>query len=309
MTVLYVTPGPWPSNVNRPLHAAEVDGNFWDHEQRIGNIETLSPGTGISSIVQTSSNQIAVTLTNGAVYYFTLPPLDLTFRGEWAVNTYYNVDDVIMVTSLLTVYVVNVAHLSSSTGFSPTAGDGAGNLLYSVFFTVPSNLPTGGTTDQILAKVSGTDFNATWQSSGVPRAGAAGLVLAKNSGADFDTLWQALTFAMIAGSLTPAQVRIPVVTALNDGGTGTVSLLPALGNQFTLAPANAVTVNAASAPADARVTLVITSTSATSFNVSFGTNFVTAGVVATSTTPGQRNVITFVGDGSNLIESSRVGPF
>src|SRR5215472_11089806 len=111
--VNYVTSGAWGTGVNRPLHAAEVDGNFWNHEQRIETVEALEPGTGISSITQTSSNQIAITLTNGAVYYFTLPPLELTFRGEWAPNTYYNVNDVVTVTPLMTVYVVEVAHLSS----------------------------------------------------------------------------------------------------------------------------------------------------------------------------------------------------
>jgi hypothetical protein len=309
MAINYVTSGAWGSGVNRPLQAAEVDGNFWNHDQRIANVELLEPGVGIESIVQTTPSQIAITLTNDAVYYFTLPPLELTFRGEWATNVFYAVNDVVSVTPMMTVYVVEVAHLSSSTGFSPGASDGAGNLLYGPLFTVPSNLPTGGTTDQVLAKVSGVDFNTAWQSSGIPRGGAAGLVLAKNSGADFDTLWQALTFAMITGSLAVNQLRFPVVTAISDGGTGTASLSPALGNQFTMAPANAVTLNAASAPADARVTLVITSTSATSFNVTFGTNFVTAGPIATSTTPGQRSVITFVGDGTNLIETSRVGPF
>jgi hypothetical protein len=306
-TLSYVTSGGWGAGVNRPLHAAEVDTNFWNHEQRIASVEQLSPGTGIHSIVQISPNQIEILLTNGAAYYFTLPPLELTFRGEWQANTYYSVNDVVQVTPLMTLYVVEVAHLSSA-GFNPGASDGAGKYLYSVFFTVPNILPAGGTTDQVLVKATGADFSCAWSSSGVPRGGAAGLVLAKSSGADFAMLWQALTFTMIAGSLTVAQLRYPVVTAISDGGSGTASLAPALGNQFTMAPANAVTVNAASAPADARVTLVITSTSATSFNVTFGTSFVTAGVIVTSATPGQRNVISFVGDGSNLIETSRTGP-
>jgi hypothetical protein len=309
MAINYVTSGGWGAGVGRPLHADEVDGNFWNHEQRIGNVETLQPGVGISSITQTTANQIAITLTNGAVYYFTLPPLDLNYRGEWAVNTYYYVNDLVQVTSLMTVYAVDVAHLSSSTGFSPAATDSTGKLLYGILFTVPSNLPAGGATDQVLAKLSSANFNTAWQSSGVPRGGAAGLVLAKNTGADFDTLWQALTFAMITGSLTLSQLRFPAVTAIDDGGTGTASLAPSLGNQFTMAPANGVTVNAASAPAGAVITLVITSTSATSFNVTFGTGFVTAGPIVTSSTVGQRNVIGFAGDGSNLIETSRAGPF
>ena len=56
------------------------------------------------------------------------------------------------------------------------------------------NLPTGGSTDQVLAKVDGTDFNVYWKTdatgSGLPTGGATGQVLTKYSNNDYEASWQ-----------------------------------------------------------------------------------------------------------------------
>jgi hypothetical protein len=51
-------------------------------------------------------------------------------------------------------------------------------------------LPAGGTTKQILAKNSATDYDVTWNSSYVPAGGTSGQFLAKNSASDYDYSWQ-----------------------------------------------------------------------------------------------------------------------
>lgn len=56
------------------------------------------------------------------------------------------------------------------------------------------SLPTGGSTDQVLAKVDGTDFNVYWKTdatgSGLPTGGATGQVLTKYSNNDYEANWQ-----------------------------------------------------------------------------------------------------------------------
>ena len=52
-----------------------------------------------------------------------------------------------------------------------------------------NNLPVGGTTRQVLAKNSGTNYDVTWNSSGIPNGGSANQILKKNSGTDYDASW------------------------------------------------------------------------------------------------------------------------
>jgi hypothetical protein len=84
------------------------------------------------------------------------------------------------------------------------------------------------------------------------------------------------------------------------------SLDPTLGNIFTLTPTADTAIGAVSAPVDARVVVFING-STTSYNVTFGAFFVSAGVLATGTASG-RFVVSFVGNGSSLFELSRSGP-
>ena len=68
---------------------------------------------------------------------------------------------------------------------------------FDVFYhTLPlsgSNLPTGGTANQVLAKVDGTDFNVYWKNddtgAGLPLGGSAGQVLTKINSTDYNVFW------------------------------------------------------------------------------------------------------------------------
>lgn len=61
---------------------------------------------------------------------------------------------------------------------------------YSSTGTVSFNaIPTGGTTGQVLAKNTGTNYDTSWNNSFVPTGGTANQILKKNSSTNYDTSW------------------------------------------------------------------------------------------------------------------------
>jgi hypothetical protein len=112
-----------------------------------------------------------------------------------------------------------------------------------------------------------------------------------------------VAFSQITGSASASQLRNATVTAL--GTTGTVSLDPTLGDVFSITPAGGITINAASAPAGAEITLIVTTSGTSSFNVTPTTNFKSQGALATGTISAKTFAMKFVGDGTNLVEVSR----
>lgn len=293
--------GAWGSGVNRLLTDVECDGNNWAWLARMRAQEALTVGVGIASIVQTDPSTILVTMTDASTYTFTLPTIALRFRGAWAPNTVYNINDVIYVSALSTVYIVIWNHTSRAT-FDPGANDGSGHNYYQTILVTPSDVPAGGSTDQVLAKSSSSDFALVWQSSGMPRAGTVGQALTKNSGTDFDASWDTLVFSDLGGLPSIVQTRNSVVTTL--GSTGTVALDPAVSDVFTITPTGAVTLNANSTPV-CNLDLIVNTSGTSSFNITFGTGFKTTGVLATGTVDSKTFVISFRGNGTNLIEKSR----
>lgn len=121
------------------------------------------------------------------------------------------------------------------------------------------------------------------------------------------TAWEgialSLAFSQITGSLSVNQHRNSQVSTL--GTSGTVSLDPSLGDVFTITPSNNVTLNAASTPAGAEITLIVTTSGTSSFNITPNTNFKSQGVLATGTVSAKTFAIKFVGTGSSLVEVSR----
>ncbi len=89
------------------------------------------------------------------------------------------------------------------------------------------------------------------------------------------------------------------------GNTGTVSLDPALGDVFATTPSGDMTINAASGLLGSRVSLVVTTTGTTPRTLTFGTNFKSTGTLVTGILSGKVFTVNFVGDGTNLNETSR----
>jgi len=189
MTIIYRTAGAWGSGQGTNLSAAQVDGNFFDLATRVTTIEGggLNAPT-ISSFTIVGTNLFVNMSDSTVLGPYTLPTASWNFRGDWTPSTVYAVNDV--VTANGSVYLVMFGHTSATT-FDPNANDGGGHNYYGLLLTSPSNsLPTGGTTGQILAKSSDTDYAVQWNSSFVPAGGTAGQLLVKNSNVDYAYSWQ-----------------------------------------------------------------------------------------------------------------------
>lgn len=74
MPIIYRTTGAWGPGKGSVLDPAEIDGNFWDHEQRLDELETNPPEPNqISNITQTGAT-ITIYMADGTTYGpFTLP--------------------------------------------------------------------------------------------------------------------------------------------------------------------------------------------------------------------------------------------
>lgn len=132
-------------------------------------------------------------------------------------------------------------------------------------------------TDTALARWNGTGGNALQNTSGVTSNGT---------------------------NLTAtAAIRCSTATALATSGT--ISVDPTLGEVFTCTPSNACTFNFASAPVDAKVVFVFTTSGVSSFTMTFGTNGKSTGTLATGTSSGKVFTVSFIGDGTNMNETAR----
>jgi hypothetical protein len=199
----------------------------------------------------------------------------------------------------------------------------------------PHGLPAGGSSGEVLTKHSSSSYDAIWEAPAVslPPGGSSGQVLTKHSSSDGDAIWEdtAAGVTTLAGD-TDVALGTPFSLNTNDlfmyngskwfnipatyyasvlsgvptvlGTAGTVSLNPVSNDTFTITPTGDITLNAASA-AFRRVVLIITTSGATSYNITFNTNFKSQGVLATGTSDAMVFTIEFVGDGTNLNETSR----
>ena len=93
------------------------------------------------------------------------------------------------------------------------------------------------------------------------------------------------------------------VSVITAGATPTLNC--ALGDVFTLTPGETETISASNLTAGQRISLVITTSGATSYTLTFGTNFKSTGTLATGVTTGKIFVVSFVSDGTNLSEVAR----
>lgn len=149
----------WGTGQGSNLSAAQVDANFWTLYEMI---QAVAPeaGVGIASAT-VSGDQLTFTMTDATTLGpFTLPTIELNPRGNWTASTSYSVNDTIAANG--NVYLVTWTHTSAAT-FSAGANDGSGHDYYALLFNIPGNtLPSGGTTGQLLAKNSATNYDVHW---------------------------------------------------------------------------------------------------------------------------------------------------
>jgi hypothetical protein len=138
--------------------------------------------------------------------------------------------------------------------------------------------------------ITGGSINSTPIGAGTPSTGAF-TTLAASGAVVFAA---AMTAKTVAGA-------IAVITS-----SASMSVDPTLGNVFTLTPGHTGNIAMASVPAAGqRIDLVITTSGASSFTLTFTTNFKTTGTLATGTATGKVFVMSFVSDGVNLNEVAR----
>ena len=132
MTIVYVTSGAWGSGTGAPNSAAQVDGNFYDVDQRIVALNAdLAEGKRIDSVTYTP-NSMTFHFTDGTSQVIPLPIATITYVGQWTNSTPYTTGQMISARSI-GMFQILVSHTTppSPELFDPNATDGSGNPLYS----------------------------------------------------------------------------------------------------------------------------------------------------------------------------------
>jgi hypothetical protein len=135
MAIVYVTNGAWGSGTGAPIAAAEVDGNFYDVDQRIVTLNSdLAAGKRIDTVTYTSTS-MTFHFTDGTTQVVPLPVATLEYVGPWTNSTPYQRNQ--MITANNGIYQVLQDHTSPPppAPFDPNATDGttAQNPLYQLF--------------------------------------------------------------------------------------------------------------------------------------------------------------------------------
>lgn len=131
MTIVYVTTGAWGTGTGTPNSAAQVDGNFYDVDQRIDDlVGALDEGKQIDHITY-DSNSMTIHFTDGTSQTIPLPIATLTYVGQWTNSTFFTRGSLISARGL-GMYQVLVDHTTPPPPavFDPNATDGSGNPLY-----------------------------------------------------------------------------------------------------------------------------------------------------------------------------------
>lgn len=167
------------------------------------NIPEAIDGVGITSIVfkQTDAqgnNVYTVNLTDGSHYDIVCPKGAQGVAGQDGRDGQNGQDgtngiDGVGITSITfketdaqgnNIYTVNLTNSTSYDITCPKGPQGATGA-------TGAGVPTGGTTGQVLSKVSGTAYDTQWRDvHEVPSGGTAGQVLSKVDGTDYNVQWE-----------------------------------------------------------------------------------------------------------------------
>jgi hypothetical protein len=95
MTIVYVTTGAWGTGSGTPNSAAQVDGNFYNVDQRIVDLAAdVAEGKRIDSVTYTS-NSMTFHFTDGSSQVIPLPVASLEYGGTWLNSTFYHRGNII----------------------------------------------------------------------------------------------------------------------------------------------------------------------------------------------------------------------
>lgn len=184
MAIIFRNDGPWGTGQGSRLTSLQVDGNFYDHEQRIGTLENPDSDDfiGIADIT-IEGNSFIITLTDGSERGpFQIPTPGLRFRndvnsGEWAPLTLYSVNDLFTETGVL--YLVLYEHTSAAT-FDPGANNGGGQDYYRALLREPFRGIAGKTVSDVSYTLVSSDMATPY----IRLTNAAGCLVQVPSGDD-----------------------------------------------------------------------------------------------------------------------------
>jgi hypothetical protein len=131
MTIVYVTTGAWGAGTGAPNSAAQVDGNFYDVDQRIVALNAdLAEGKRIDSVTYTDTS-MTFHFTDGTSQTIPLPIATITYIGQWTNSTPYTRGQMVSERAR-GMYQVLVDHTTPPLPavFDPAATDVSGNPLY-----------------------------------------------------------------------------------------------------------------------------------------------------------------------------------
>jgi hypothetical protein len=132
MTIAYVTTGAWGTGTGAPNTASQVDGNFYDVDQRIVALNAdLADGKRIDSVTYTDTS-MTFHFTDGTTQTIPLPIATITYVGQWTNSTPYTRGQMISARGI-GMFQVLVDHVTPAlpAAFNPNVTDGSGNPLYS----------------------------------------------------------------------------------------------------------------------------------------------------------------------------------
>lgn len=136
MTIVFVTTGAWGPGTGTPNSAAQVDGNFYDVDQRlVGLTADLAEGKRIDTVTY-SDNSMTFHFTDGTSQVIPLPVVTMEYMGPWTNNTPYDRGQ--MISADNGFYQVLEAHTSPvfPAVFDPNAIDGSSNPLYQLWMPI-----------------------------------------------------------------------------------------------------------------------------------------------------------------------------
>jgi hypothetical protein len=139
MTIFFVTTGAWGAGTGSPLAAAQVDGNFYDVDQRIVGLTTdLAEGKRIDFVTYTDTD-FTFHYTDATTQTIPLAVATFQYVGPWMPSTPYIRSDLFSEGNGF--YQVLEDHTSAGT-FDPNATDGTtdNNPLYALWMPLYDTL-------------------------------------------------------------------------------------------------------------------------------------------------------------------------
>ena len=231
MAIVFVTTGAWGTGTATPNSAAQVDGNFWDVDQRIvGLTADLAEGKRIETVTY-GTNSMTFHFTDGTSQVIPLPVVTMTYMGPWMNNTPY--DRGHMITADNGFYQVLEPHTTPVTpaAFDPNATDGAPdfNPLYQLWMPIndvnydtaifvpgsiqraPDELLFQGIANQAMRLGAGNENAYAYLDIGNDAVGATAIVLSiEKNGTEIGTI------TIAAGGQTGSFV-VPAAVDFADG--------------------------------------------------------------------------------------------